>query len=145
MCGSESELFRCRLEGSILHVCRSCSKHGEVLGKVQTTPKVEKATKTKPVEEEILEIIDKNYSSIIKTAREQLGLKQKDFAQQIAEKESLIHSLESGHMEPNFNLARKLERTLNITLVKTFKNDFKAEKSSDDESLTIGDLIKKGT
>ena len=70
-----------------------------------------------------------------------MGLKQKEFAKFLAERESLIHKMESGTYTPSIELARKLERQLGISLVeqkevKTQKLEKKASK------FTIGDIIK---
>ena len=90
-----------------------------------------------------MEIIKDGYGLMIKKTRERLGLKQEELAQKIAEKESIIHKLESGKIRPSMKLAKKLERFLEIKLV---------EMEEEEESpivpkgtgggFTIGDMIK---
>ena len=111
MCGAEAELFKTKIEEGVLNVCKNCSKHGEIIHKIERKKKL-------------------------------TGLKQKDFAKQISEKESLIHQMEAGHFEPPIELARKLEKALNISLVREFKDEFKQEASEENEGMTLGDIIK---
>jgi putative transcription factor len=90
-----------------------------------------------------VQLIVANYSKIIKSAREKTGLKQEELAKKIAEKESVIHKLESGIMKPDIPLARKLEKFLRITLVESVEvSDDVEEKRSSSEGLTLGDLIR---
>ncbi|MDP7457542.1 MAG: helix-turn-helix domain-containing protein, partial [Candidatus Woesearchaeota archaeon] len=63
-------------------------------------------------------------------------------AKKINEKVSLIHHIETGKTEPSIALAKKLERFLNISLVKQDEQiPVHIEKSSS-EAMTIGDMIK---
>ena len=71
-----------------------------------------------------------------------MNLKQKELAEKIAEKESIIHQLESGHMKPTISLARKLEKALNIKLIEIYKVQEKKQVDLSDPTLTIGDLLK---
>lgn len=144
MCGAEGQLYRTKIEVSFLNVCKNCANYGEVILKVkEPEPKAVIKTKTQQIEEqEIFTVIIPNYSSVVKNKREHMNLKQKELAKKIAEKESVIHNIESGHMEPNMDLAKKLEKFLHISLITKYKEqgDFKTTSS---ETLTIGDLIKK--
>ena len=124
MCGSEGGLFRVSIEEAILNVCNKCSKYGKVLSKVKIMAPSEKKKEQKKLEKaklqpgkEIIFVIVPNYSTKIKKKRERLGLKQKDFAKLINERESLVSKLEKGSVEPSIKLARKLERSLKIKLV----------------------------
>ncbi|MBC8501427.1 MAG: TIGR00270 family protein [DPANN group archaeon] len=142
MCGTESELFKCEIEETYLNVCKKCSKHGEVIQKIEhLEPEIEEISQ-KPIERsEVIQIITQNYPKLIKNKREQIGLKQKELAKKIAEKESVIHKLESGHMEPDIQLARKLEKFLNIKLVEQYKEKGEATTVEKSEGFTIGDLV----
>ena len=144
LCGSESEMFKAIVEGSEMNVCQNCSKFGKIINKPKQNfnlkPKTIKKKQDKP--ETIFLIVD-NYAQLIKTAREKMKLKQEEVAKKIAEKESLIHSIESGKHEPNINLARKLERFYNIKLIEEHKEENQNIGKSNASGLTIGDLIKK--
>ncbi|HLC56101.1 MAG TPA: multiprotein bridging factor aMBF1 [Candidatus Nanoarchaeia archaeon] len=141
MCGAEKELFDALVEGVMLSVCENCSSYGKVV-KIAEKVKFEKPKK-KLLDEEFKEFIVEDYSKKIKEARERLGLKQEELAKRIAEKESVIHSLETGSLEPSLDLAKKLERALGIKLI-DIETEFKEEKKVDfsAKNITIGDLIK---
>jgi putative transcription factor len=150
MCGREvvdSDLYYARIEGSIIKVCELCKGYGEVIKKVkikqvyQDEKRVISLPKLQPEEEEM---VVENYAELIKNAREKKGVKQEDFAKQINEKESLIHKIETSHMEPSIELAKKIQHFLGIRLVEEVKiQDYKSlnPKGKADE-LTIGDVIK---
>ena len=111
LCGKNSELFKTKIEGTIVDVCEKCSKFGEIIERI-----IEEKNKIvkKRVKEEIIEEIRNGYGLIIKNARERLGLKQEELAKKINEKESVIHKLENELIEPSLKLAEKLERFLKI-------------------------------
>jgi len=136
LCGKHGRLNDCVIEGTLISVCKDCSKFGNA---IETTKKVEIKRKIKAVEE--TEFISKTYPSIIKNARERLNFKQKELAEKIGEKESVIHQLESGQLEPSMILAKKLENFFKIKLIETYEAPSKKIDFSD-ANLTIGDLLK---
>ncbi|MBU1975572.1 MAG: TIGR00270 family protein [Nanoarchaeota archaeon] len=153
LCGKSEVRHKVRVEGVNINVCDNCSDCGTIL---ETKPsaeekkviikqeKREEKRQASPLAKgEIVQIIVPDYSKQIKQAREKMNMKQKDFAQKIAEKESVIHNLEAGRMKPNIELARKLEKALHINLVDQIedKND-PIKTTSSGESMTIGDLLK---
>ena len=159
MCSSQDRTYKIEVEGSILNVCEKCASFGKVVGKVkQEMPekkkkKLEKEAERRAEKEaeekakketETIQIITPNYFSTIRKAREKLGLKQEELAKKIAEKESVIHKVESGIITPAIPLARKLEKFLKIKLVETVEMDSAetGEKRSSSEGLTLGDLIR---
>ena len=92
---------------------------------------------------EIIDSIVSNYPEIIRGKREQLGLKQEEFAKKISEKVSIVHHLEIGKLEPSIELAKKLEKLLRIRLVETIEVEKEEIKQEEGEVMTIGDLIKE--
>ena len=138
LCGKKSELFRTKIEGTIVNVCEKCSKFGEIIERV--IKEEENKIVKKKIREEIIEEIRKGYGAIIKNAREKLGLTQEELARKINEKESLIHKLENELVEPSLKLAEKLERFLKIKLIEIYSDENKYIKNND-EKLTIGDLL----
>jgi putative transcription factor len=145
MCGAKTKLFKTVVEGTEMNVCRDCSKFGRVLGEIKEKEKPKKIEKIRidaGPDIEILQVIIKDYGQKIKKAREKLGLKQKDFAKKLNEKESLIHKIETGSFEPNLNLARKIERFLKIKLVEQHEEVHKTGTRSKSDALTIGDFVK---
>lgn len=138
ICGEERELVKAIVEGSLLDVCEECSKFGNTIV-VKKIQKEEKAVKKQTVD--IINIISPDYPRLIKESREKLGLKQKDLALKLNEKESVVHKLETGSLRPTILLARKLERTLNISLIELYQDTHESLNLKDDK-LTIGDILK---
>ena len=62
--------------------------------------------------------------------------------QKINEKESVISKLETGHLSPTFELAKKLEDFLEIELVKEYNEMKTLSKRPTNGNLTIGDIIE---
>ena len=145
MCGTETEgLFKTNIEGSELNVCENCSKFGKVISEVrikEIKPKKVKEDKTYGPENEIVFVIVEDYAEKIRKRREELGLKQEDFAKKINEKQALIHKIETGHFEPSVELTRKIERFLKVRLIE--KKEVVHEKASKEKEgyFTIGDII----
>ena len=146
MCGKDNAEVRANIEGVTLSVCKNCSRFGKILGRIRIEPPKSIKTIKKqqaPAEEEPTERIVDEYSTLIKSKREKLNLKQEDLAKNIAEKESLLQKVESGHITPSIALARKLEKFLNIKLVEEYKEEKMTQKKSKSEGFTLGDFIKK--
>ncbi len=147
ICGKEAQLFKAKVEGTVLNACQSCASFGEIIGKIAEhvpTQQSKPVVKT-PSREEPLQQVVPWFASIIKNKREQLGLKQIDFAKKINEKESLVHKIETGTITPSIELAHKLEHFLGVKLVEVAAEDKAAAasaKSGKPDELTLGDAIK---
>ncbi len=137
LCGKGTELFRAMVEGSELNVCAPCGKFGKMLKKpvmqVRHSP-VQKAP-------EPSEVVVSDYALRIRSAREQSGMTQKEFALKLNEKESIIHKLENGLFVPPIDLAKKLERLLRIKLVEIEEEEKPEAAKKSSGPLTIGDII----
>ena len=140
ICGKNAELFRAVVEEVELNVCSDCSAYGKVIGKKQEQIKVIKPKSAHKNEE--AELIVEEFASIVKNARESLGMTQKEFAVRINEKESFIHKLETGSIEPSIPLARKLEKFLKVKLIEQYKESEKIISNEKSEGMPLGDFIK---
>ena len=161
MCGYNGELKRAVVEGSLLMLCDKCVKFGDVVelrrgpsneiisGRIKQMNSSRFASmKNAGVYSEVFEeeLVVKNYSELVKKARERIAKTQDEVAKDIAEKVSIIQGVESGRLEPSLKLVKKLEQYYKINLVKEIRN-FKDEEIEQDlglkaGSLTIGDMIK---
>ena len=146
MCGAETKLFKAVIEGTHMNVCRDCSQFGRVTGEVSSR-EIKETSKKQTYssfnrDTELIQKIVEDYSSIVKSGREKLGLTQKEFAMKINEKESLVHKIETGSFEPNLSLARKLEKFLKIKLVEQHELEKSYTPETKSDSFTIGDFIK---
>jgi len=143
MCGAEGELFRAIIEDAEMRVCQKCSKYGKVLGRIRIDQE-QKASDVKaerPVKKNTVQIIVSDYAKRIKDAREKLNLKQEDLAKQLSEKESIIHKIETAHIIPSPEFAKKLEKFLKIRLLEEVKEEYIIINPKKDE-FTLGDFVK---
>ena len=145
ICGKDTELFHAVIEGTDMQVCTVCGKFGKIIKKVMEPikPRLKGIAKEETIpEKEIIQVVVPEYAEIIKKKREELGLKQEEFAQKISEKESLIHHIESGKFEPNVELARKMEKFLKVKLIEEQELSNSLHFKAAADQVTIGDLIK---
>lgn len=153
LCGTKrEEVFRAVIEGTELNVCSECARYGRVVGKRAIAAEPGKPLglneRGRPLvpasapKKEALMVIVPDFADRVKNKRESLGLKQKEFAKLISEKESLVHNVETGSFEPSIELARKLERFLRIKLVEEYEEEHTVGMPrTKDGELTIGDLL----
>src|SRR3989344_1872082 len=136
ICGKDRPLVRAIIENASLDVCSECGDYGDVI-KEKRFVDLDRKPRF-----EVMELIVPDYSERIRNKRISLGLTQKEIGLKLNEKESIIHSIENGRLEPDLNLARKLERCLGLKLVVVHENDSSNRVNIKDKNLTIGDLIK---
>lgn len=148
ICGKDAELYNALIEGTEMNVCMECGKFGKIIKKIREPREEPKKIKKELPElkemsdKEIVQVIVSDYAQRIKNKREELGLKQEDFAKKISEKESVIHHIESGKFEPNINLARKIEKFLKIKLVQEEEVAKDMHFKASPDQFTVGDFIK---
>ncbi|GGN89581.1 hypothetical protein GCM10009030_10430 [Haloarcula pellucida] len=88
--------------------------------------------------------IAQDFDDQIRQARESAGLSQKDLAQQLNEKASLIRKLEQGNSLPSDDVRTKLERALGIDLSaggSTDETEWSGGSSSGE--YTLGDVVER--
>ena len=155
ICGKElpeHNPIRAKIEGSVMVVCKECSK----LGKIQKTPpkpKFRKQEKNKRLpttrnktysrnDEPSEELID-NFSNEIRNARESKNWSREDLGKKINERVSVITRIESGKMTPDIKLTKKLEKTLDIKLLEKIDNvDLNQFISNSSGERTLGNVMK---
>jgi len=131
------ELYETKVQGSLLTICKECSKFGEVIKAIKKeAPKIIREEKALQEEESMLS----GYGNAIRLAREKAGLTQKEFGKKINEPESLIKRLESESVRPTEKIREKLERALKITLSQRVKEVIRGAGKS--APLTVGDIIR---
>ncbi len=141
LCGKVDErLNRALIEGVELNVCSECSKFGKILVPIKRNIRKEPIKKFPPKEEKI-ELLVEDYAEIIKKKRESMGLTQKEFANKLNEKESTIHNIETGTIEPSLSLAKKLEKVLGVKLIEEYMEKQETRKNKKIEGFTLGDFI----
>ena len=139
ICGLDGKMFKAIVEDAELKVCQGCSKFGKVVGQInEPQQKMQKMI----AEPEKTYILVDNFPETIRKKRESLNLTQEEFAKKISEKESLVHKIESGSLEPSLQLAKKIERFLSIRLIEEYEEKPEKKKSIKLEGFTLGDFIK---
>lgn len=142
LCGKIDErLLRALIENVELNVCSACSKFGKALDHTKSNAVKEPVRKAGNRDEKI-ELLADNYAITVKKGRESMGLTQKDFASMISEKESAIHKIEAGILEPQLSLARKLEKVLGVKLIEEYHEEPGTLKRKKEEGFRLGDFIK---
>jgi len=115
------------IDGAIFTVCYKCVKLGKPIISTNTSPEnIQKPNKikisnNKPTNnfyDSDFEIV-KDFSTLIRKAREQKKLSQEELGSKLNEKPSVIRTLESGKLKPTDILAKKIERFLNLKILIT--------------------------
>ena len=159
ICGKpiEGKPIRTKIDGSVLEVCKECSKYGRVQrdtplerkfvsrnkkGNPQNRPQAKQNVQRRRREEPMGELVE-DFNVIVRKARESKGWTREELGAKIYEKVSVINRIESGKMEPDVKLAKKLEKTLNITLIEKYDDmDLESFKSSASGPNTLGSIVK---
>lgn len=144
ICGKSECSVLANIEGSNIEVCNECSKMGKVINKIKNEP-TKKIVHPKKIEKEEIEIeqrIVKNFSEIIKNLRESENMTQKEFAQKLNEKLSVIRHIESGDFTPTLDFAEKIKNNFGVEIVEEIEDiDFSTSHSNSND-VTLGDIIK---
>ena len=158
ICGKpiEGRPIRTKIDGSVLEVCKECSKFGRVQkdtplerkfvsrnkkGNPQKRPQARQNVQRR--REEPMDELVEDYNVIIRKARESKGWTREELGAKMYEKVSVINRIESGKMEPDVKLAKKFEKTLNITLIEKYEDmDLESFKSSASGPNTLGSIVK---
>jgi putative transcription factor len=146
------------IEGAKIRVCQSCAQHGKKIRtksrpssrtrkKYKRKSSSKKSTTHKRDRAPEVVVVD-DYNKRIRRARESRNLTQEKFAKNLKEKESLIRRIENKKTKPTIKLAKKIEHTYGITLlkksgpVKVDTNKY-MKKSKGSGGVSLGAYIKK--
>ena len=155
ICGKEvpeHNPIRAKIEGSVMVVCKECSK----LGKIQKTPskpkfrKQEKSKRTTTTRnrnysrnDEPSEELIEDFEITVRRAREAKDWSREDLGKKINERVSVISRIETGKMTPDVKLTKKLEKALNIKLLEKVDNvDLNQFVNSSSGERTLGNIMK---
>ncbi|MGA2523981.1 MAG: multiprotein bridging factor aMBF1, partial [Candidatus Bathyarchaeia archaeon] len=156
VCGHKihTEPITAVIEGARLTVCVECAKHGKVvhqeeialpktIQKKPLTPMPVLQKKPSVASVQITQELTQDYANKIRVAREKTGLTHEELGKKINEKASVLRNLEARKMEPNNQLASKLEHMLKIKLLVPISDEKTVQiPKSANEELTLGDLIE---
>ena len=147
MCGKDTSLVKAEVEGTELRICQNCVKYGTV--KEYKTPKnVQNSSNFYPKSRGIEYEIVPNCSQVLQKARNSKGIDQDKFAKSINEKVSVLQKWEAGSLKPRIDTAKRLERQLNIKLLKVTNTseegalDLPSDSKNFKDGFTLGDFVK---
>lgn len=155
ICGKpvpEHNPIRAKIEGSVMVVCKECSKLGTIQKappkpKFRQQPKGKKQNKTQTRNysrnDEPSEELIEDFELEIRKAREAKNWSREDLGKKINERVSVITRIETKKMTPDTKLTRKLEKALNIKLLEKVDNvDLNQFISNNSGERTLGNIMK---
>lgn len=155
ICGKtvpEDNPIRAKIEGSVMVVCKECSKLGRIQ-KAPAQPKFRQKSKGKKAKstqrgsysrrDEPTEELVEEFDSKIRNARESKKWSREDLGKKINERVSVITRIETGKMTPDIKLTKKFEKVLNIKLLeKTSNVDLNQFINTSTGERTLGSIVK---
>ena len=155
ICGKpvpEHNPIRAKIEGSVMVVCKECSKLGTIQkappkpkfrqqpkGKKQNTNRNRNYSRRDEPTEELVE----DFAIEIRKARESRNWSREDLGKKINERVSVITRIETGKMTPDTKLTKKLEKALNIKLLEKINTvDLNQFVNSSSGERTLGNIMK---
>ncbi len=100
----------------VMQVCGQCSRHG----KQHPSKKIEKRWERRQPRQAFtikLMSVRKDYSKLIKEARQRLGMTEDELGEKMGELGPVVKLMEVGKFKPDEALARRLEGVLGVTLL----------------------------
>ncbi|MEM2129237.1 MAG: multiprotein bridging factor aMBF1 [Candidatus Bathyarchaeia archaeon] len=148
--------YRVIIEKAKMTTCSRCAELGSAewkpeppsqkasylkeMNKIGTTFYIKKRG-TPKVSEDI--IIAEGFGSLVRKAREKMGLSHEDLGKKIAEKVSVIKKIENEKMVPDQKVAEKLERFLGIKLlVPLMEPNISLPTTPVNKTVTLGEIVK---
>ena len=131
VCGRQTDkIVKRQIEGAIVSVCPICARYGGSvsLAAIGRGAKRQRAKKTHVQVRrrrthvtgdlyEKYEVIE-NYHLIVRRRREELGMKQKDLAEKLGIKESMLQKIEAGKFTPDIPTCMKIEAVLGVKILR---------------------------
>jgi len=153
LCGNESG-EGCKpalIEGVKMYLCPSCIKHGESVKETHGTPthvhqslvRRSRRRREKDVYEKMRIELVSDWADKIKKARKKKDITREKLGFNIGERTVTISKIENGELRPSDDIAKKLEKELNIILFEEVKKTDIKTTTSHSSGLTLADFIKK--
>jgi len=142
------------IEGAKLITCGECAKLGsgewspkpsvsslDTKMRISRIPKRKATVKNIDIQEDVTVI--ENFGSLVRNARQKMGLSQEDLGRKIGEKTSVIKKIEVEKIIPHEQLARKLEHALGIKLlVPVVEPEVPAPLHPTRREVTLGEIVQ---
>ncbi len=129
-CGQEVEkVYKVNYNGETIYVCDSCLKQFK-----SNNQEVEIKTQPKIVKQKVREkTIVENYKEIILNILKEKNLTVEQFAQKINENETHIRKIIHGDYPLDLEIAKKIEKTFHVNLIKEIEYEEEIEISEEDD------------
>ena len=158
MCGKEVPVTKTVIvEGSRMNVCPNCARFGEDYrasssGGAPVTQSVieerlekrERRMQSKDIyaSSTSVELVD-DYGGVIRDARTEQGMDQKQFAALIQEKQGTLAKIESNNLIPDDKTVKKIEKALGIKLTETVNTGVTVGPGNTGKKMTLANFIRK--
>lgn len=130
---------KCAKLGSDTWLPRS-KEDGSGSGKRKVSVRIVSRRPKEKLDQEFGEDIVEGFGSLIKNARERMGLSHDDLGRKVGEKASVIRRIEAGKMMPDEHLTLKLEHVLKIELHTSVEEKAFSTSQPASEAITLGEI-----
>ena len=150
VCGSSDAPYLSLIEGARLHTCARCAHMGQMLMRPSSSSSApgesvpaRSAMRSAAPEYELSE----GFGEAMRKARLGMKLPLSVLAERLAEKESFLERVEAEKTHPSVELARKLEKELNVELLEQTENLsgaalVESTKRAGAGGRTLGDIVE---
>lgn len=168
ICGRTSyNVNKYRIEGAEVMACGSCGKHGapvEDPNQVQqfskkkdysfrpqqnkTAPRTNQTSTNYHGKRKREKTLMEEFGKLITSARTSFGLTREELAKNLFIRETFLTKIETEKQRPSDELAKKIEKTLNITLLVEKSDDsntvshYSSDKTKKESPMTLGDFAR---
>jgi putative transcription factor len=155
MCGKKIGTRRYLVDGTVMHLGPCCAKYGKAAdapapegSKEAVTQNLERRAQrmqTRDVyNQEVWDLVA-DFGARIRTAREAKKWTHDQLGNRVSARVPELKQIETNHLRPSDDLARRLERELDVTLMEKVENGGKVSSAAGGATgagLTIGDLLR---
>ena len=168
ICGRQTYGIRkYRIEGAEVLACNSCGKHGTLVedpNKTRQFSKKNTSNQFKPMQKRQFprsnqgsgsyqrgrkkdKTLTEDFGQLIQSARSSFGFTREELAKNLFIRETFLTKIESEKQRPSDDLAKKMEKTLNITLLVEKTDDlnvtqYGSRNSKRETPMTLGDFAR---
>ena len=140
------------VEGVQMLLCPSCIRYAQSVHQKEEMPPILKQRLLKRLHKtsgnkDIYEKMDKelipDWHIVIRNAREKKNLSREELGFRIGERTITISKIEKGELRPSDELAKKLEKQLDVKLFEEVQKISISQHRDTTQGFTLGDFIKK--
>lgn len=155
MCGKQVGTRRYLVDGTVMNLGAECSKYGTAMDKPAAQGskaavaqnlerRAQRMTSRDIYKEEVWDLVE-DFGPRIRQARERKGWSHDQLGNRVSARVPQLRQIESGHLRPSDDLAKRMERELGITLMEKVEGGPAPAVTGTKpggSGLTIGDLLK---